>query len=183
MADKALISELTWRSLKMQKDAFPDMPHYIAPDDIATLLRPSTRKDTLRIHVVSLAIMADKEKDFRELLKLIKRRKANIVTIEEGFTSVGNESHLVEQWRLARRKGAAKRGGEAKSKNSEQKFWDGFTKIADRWHLKDTSKVLMKEAGIKHHDTVRVNLGYTRWEWRKLSDAKRARVLKGKCSV
>ena len=78
---------------------------------------------------------------------------------------------------------AASKGGRAKANNSLLKFWAGFSKIADRWHLKDTSKVLMKEAGIKHHDTVRVNLGYTRWEWRKLSDAKRARVLKGKCNV
>ena len=186
MTHKALISELSWRSLKMQKDAFPDMPHFIAPDDLPSLLRPTRRNSGGVIHVLSLAVIADKEKDFRDFLTLVAKRGYGLVSIEEDiglYDGKWPSKKIVELWRKARRSGAAKRGGEAKSKNSEEKFWIGFSKIADRWHLKDTSKVLMKEAGIKHHDTVRVNLGYTRWEWRKLSDAKRARVLKGKCNV
>jgi hypothetical protein len=75
---------------------------------------------------------------------------------------------------------AAKAGGDARSANAQREFWERFSIIKDRWHLEDSSYILMKEAGIGHHDTIRVNLGYTRWEWRKMSDAKRARVLKQK---
>lgn len=184
MADKVLISELTWRSLEMQRQAFPNMPHYVAPDDVATMLRKSTRSDDLHIHVMSLAVIADNEKDFRDFLKLMKERKAYLhADCPIGFyiyVCQWSVDNAVDCWRRARRNGAAKAGGDAKAENSERKFWEGFAKIKDRWHLKDTSKALMKEADIGHHDTVRVNLGYTRWEWRRLSDTKRERVLKQK---
>lgn len=179
MTHKALISELSHRSLKMQRDAFPDMPHYTAPHEIGMVLRPSTRKEQLKLHVVSLAVIADNEKDFRSFIALARKRDV-ILCLEDGLmlNCKAPINHLIDKWKGSRREGAAKAGGDSKSRNSFLKFWDGFSKIKDRWHLNENSKGLMKEAGIKHHDTVRVNLGYTRWEWRKLSDAKRARVLK-----
>lgn len=178
MTDVALISELSHYKLKAQKDEFPDMPHFRVPEDVSTLLRPSQRQGALRVNVLSLAIMADNKEDFIELLALLKKRKVKLITKKEGFTWSGNVPHIVDEWKLARKRGAAKAGGDAKSDNSLLRFWEGFSKIKDRWHLDENSKVLMKEAGIKHHDTVRANLGHTRWEWRSFSDAKRARVLK-----
>lgn len=184
MTDKALISDLTWRSLEMQRKAFPDMPHFVAPDDIPSLLRPTTRNAGFDLHVESLAVIADNEQAFRDFIGLCKKRQMILHVREVGnmFLCKPNLSvdAMVTHWRKARRNGAAKAGGDAKADKSEREFWEGFTKIKDRWHLSVKSKDLLKEAKIGHHDTVRVNLGYTRWEWRRLTDAKRERVLKQK---
>lgn len=183
MPDAALISDLTWRSLEMQKKVFPDMPHFIAPDEIKTMLRPSRRAKTLKIHVLSLAIIADNEKDLAEVVALIYGKNATLKCKETGkeYNRSGkNSCQIGEDWRTARRTGAAKRGGQAKAKKDERMFWEGFNKIADRWHLpakgENASPVLLKEADISRN-TVRAYLGYTREEWQKLSQAKRERIL------
>ena len=178
MTDVALISELSHHKIQAQKAQYPDIPHFIAPDDIPTVLRKSTRRETLHIHVLSLAVVAKDEKNFLEFMKLVKARKASVHAHDHQSYTYPKYGFALRDWKLARRAGAAKAGGDAKSDNSLLRFWEGFSKIKDRWHLDENSKVLMKESGIKHHDTVRANLGHTRWEWRGFSDAKRARVLK-----
>ena len=125
MANKALISELTWRTLKMQKDAFPDMPHFIAPDEIETMLRPSTRTEKINIHVLSLAIIADNEEDFLGFLNLAQKRGIALHTQEEGLEFLFNKKiqyrmeHLVETWKKARKNGASKIGGNISARKKE----------------------------------------------------------------
>lgn len=190
MTLKAYISDLTWRSREHQisniKGALAvDAPEPVIYDglgEIGMMLRPTRRKIKDQIVISSMAVLADNEDHIINVLGLLRQCGAALYAVEENYNWNGGRTTkaAVEVWRAARRNGAAKAGGDKKSENSERKFWGGFSKIKDRWHLNETSKVLMKEAGIKHHDTIRANLGYTRWEWRKLSDAKRERVLKQK---
>lgn len=178
MRDVALISALSYRTLKEQKDEYPNMPHYMAPDEIQALLRPTTRKGDLNIHVISLAIIADKRGDFVEFMKSMPKH-VTVISKEDGKVSRRTSvDKAVRLWGLARKKGASKAGGDARSAKALLDFWQGFSKIIDRWHGDEKSKDLLREADIGHHDTVRVHLGHTRWEWRNFSDAKRERVLK-----
>jgi hypothetical protein len=188
MPDKALISELTWRTLDMQRKALPGMPHYVAPDELGELFRPTTRMEKLRINVVSVAVIADNEKDFREFMSRAKKRGALIIVPSAGlvYPLKKTPDEMVALWRNARREGAAKAGGIAKANKDERLFWAGFSKIADRWHLpakeENASPFLVAEAETSRN-TVRSYLGYTREEWQRLTPAKRERILKGKLHV
>lgn len=134
--------------------------------------------------MMSLGIVANKQKDFETIAKMFNVRAVRVVCLDDSRIKGQHRIHdWTSAWRKARKNGAAKAGGEAKADKSEQEFWERFEKIKDRWHLGETSKSLMKEAGIGHHDTVRANLGYTRWEWRKLSDNQRERILKRKANA
>lgn len=120
MTDKALISELTWRSLKMQKEAFPNMPHYIAPDELPTLLRHTTRKDRLFIHVVSLAVVADNPDDFDNFWRSLPKDSA-VRDLDRG--EVIEASFPIKKakmlWHSARKFGAAKIGGRVSAQKKE----------------------------------------------------------------
>lgn len=183
MVDVALISELSHHTPEAQKKACPKMTYFLAPDDLPNLLRPTQRKEQLNIHILSLACVADNQKDFRTFIAMSCRRGATIICKDTGETySKGNTkiAKLVVAWKAARRRGAAKAGGEAKGSNGARKFWEGFNKIKDRWHLpskpSNLSKKLLKEAKVSRNTIVNYT-GYTRLEWRKLSDATRERVL------
>lgn len=184
MADKAVISELSWRPLEEQQKAFPNMPHFLAPDDLPNLLRPTQRDEGLNIHVLSLACVADNEDEFREFVAGAYRKDATIICKETGETyrrQTRNINRAVDAWKVARRRGAAKAGGDAKGRNGLKAFWDGFCKIKDRWHRPSEphnfSPDLLDEARITRNTAVNY-LGYSRLEWRKLTAAKRERVLK-----
>lgn len=185
MTDKALISDLTWRSLAMQREAFLDMPHFVAPDEIRQLLRPTTRNAKLKIHVVSYGVIADNRADLDEFIKLCKARKVEVVSKEDGTSWHSGQSaaSLIDSWIAARRNGVAKRGGQARAVKLEKEFWEVFPKIADRWHLPakkpNTNKHLLAEIKLSRN-TVRSYLGYTREEWQRLTPAKRERILKRK---
>lgn len=114
MSDKAVISELTWRTLKQQQAELYGMPMFVIPDDMSQLFRPTSRKDCDRLHVVSLGVIADSEKGFRDFLAQAKKRKMHIVSREDDQTFIvnGNCENLVKWWKDARRKGSAKVGGE-----------------------------------------------------------------------
>lgn len=177
MPDVALISNLTYRTLEKQRATYPDFPHFTI-EEIPTMLRQSQRPVHLNVHVLSLACAADTEVDFRAFLKLMKARKAALYSKEEKLVGQkASDNHLVKLWRAARRNGAAKAGGEENAKRAERDFWERFALIKDRWHGVDKSEHLLKEAGIRHHDTVRSYLLHTRWEWRRLTDTKRQRIL------
>lgn len=182
MLNRALISALTWRSLEMQREAFPDMPHFIGPDEIPTMLRASTRRETLNIHVVSLAIPADTAQGFLAFMARLRKRKA-ILHVQELGGTIGRDigtQRLIALWQAARRNGAAKAGGEENAKRAEREFWEGFAKIKDRWHLPakktNASKPLLKEAGTSRN-TAKSYLSYTREEWQRLPETKRNRIL------
>lgn len=178
MSDVALISSHTYRSEELQRATYPDYPHFTITE-IPTMLRPSQRSSKLNVHVLSLACAAETEDSFRKFVRLLKARKAALHSKEDNLTGKNHpEDYLVKLWRKARRNGAAKAGGDARSVKALLEFWEGFCRIKDRWHGDEKSTDLLKVAGIKHHDTVRANLGHTRWEWRRFSDAKRERVLK-----
>lgn len=153
MTDKALISDLTWRTIAMQRKAFADLPCFLIPDDLQSLLRPTTRKEIDRLHVLSLGIIADREKDFREFLAAVKKRKCEIVSREDNQTFVVNENceNIVKWWKDARRNGAAKIGARMSAEKKMQLSAEAADKIRDRWCLpsKDwPTQVLLGEAGI-----------------------------------
>lgn len=180
MPDVALISDLTYRTLEKQRATYPDYPHFMI-NEIPTMLRVSQRVNQLNVHVLSLACAAETEESFREFWKLLKARKATLRSKEEALhvlSTTASIDRVLKIWRTARCNGAAKAGGEATADKSKKQFWKRFTIIMDRWHGADLSARLLKEAGIAHHDTVRSYLGYTRWEWRRLTPPVRERVLK-----
>lgn len=182
MAEKALISKLTWRTLDSQRALFPGMATFEAPDDIKTMLRATQRKSEDKIFVASFGIIADNEKDLRSFGKLCKKRQANICSAEgqKEWRWYNSVNLLADWWREARRNGAAKAGGEATAKKAEEEFWEGFAKIKNRWHLvakgTNASKPLLKEAQTSRN-TAKSYLGYTREEWQRLPETQRNRIL------
>lgn len=181
MTDVAFITAYSWRNKDMQVQALPFGVY--EEHEVSAMLRPTTRKDELRINVLSFACIADNEKDARKFAKLCRDRDASIRSHEENKTWSGKQAlaAFVYLWGKARRVGAAKAGGEAKARKSEQDFWVAFAKIADRWHLPakgaNTSAPLLAEAGTTRN-TVKAYLSYTREEWRRLTQAKRDLILK-----
>lgn len=164
MHHKALISELTWRDLDMQRKAFPGMPHFIIPEDLQTLFRPTRRKDQLKLHVMSVAIIADNEKDFRSFMKNIYAIGAHIETLDEEERAIwpgqGMEA-AVSAWRSARVKGAAKIGARISADRKKASTKECIAKIRDRWPSPSkewSTKALLKEAGLSLN-TVKANLG------------------------
>lgn len=166
MSDKALISELTWRSLEMQKKAFPDAQYFIAPEDIPELFRQTRRGGIVSVSVLSLGIIADTEKTFRDFLSLAKKRGCHLHTIEEeqifefrdGAKSL---EHIVDEWRKARRNGSARIGASISAKNKKEKSAAGIAKIKDRWPQPSgvwPTSVLLDEAGLSLN-TVKAALG------------------------
>jgi len=118
MTDKALISAYTHRTLEKQRANSGDMPVFIIPNDLSQLFRATTRTTIDRFHVESLAIIAEKEDEFREFLAEAKKRKAEIVSREDKQTFIinGNAENLVKWWKDARRKNVSKIGGDLGAK-------------------------------------------------------------------
>lgn len=166
MTDKLLISKLTWRSLDMQKEAFPNIPTFFAPDDIENLFRKTNRNDSIRVHVLSLAVIADNEKDFRDFLFLAKKRGCSLHAIEEQqvfeFNSkFHNFDRVVNEWRKARRNGSARIGAAISAKNKRNRTAAGIARIKDRWPMGSgiwPTRVLLEEAGLSLN-TVKSVLG------------------------
>lgn len=166
MADIALLSELTWRSLEMQRAAYPDYPHFIAPDEIDIMLRPSSRADDLHIHTLSLAVIADCEKDFVGFLKGLKKRKAWLHSKEEEIvfhncTSGRHFDAVVKAWKQARRHGVQKIGGKISARKREADSKEKADLIRDRWPLPNKTwrtPVLLREVDLSYN-TARKFLG------------------------
>lgn len=184
MTDVALISELSHHKIKAQKDEYPDMPHFVAPHEIPTLLRPTRRNGALNIHVISLAVIADEKKDFIAFMEGLPKT-ATVISKNEGW-KIGKATPIKKAtvlWMSARRFGAAKRGGEAKGENAEKKFWESWKILEPRWHLQskgeNANNPLLKEAGISRN-TVKAYLGCTRVDWQGYSNARRQRIIKEK---
>ncbi|CAK9249807.1 unnamed protein product [Sphagnum jensenii] len=164
MSDKALISDLTWRSLDMQRKAFPDMPHFVAPDDLESLFRPTRRNTGANIHVMSLAVVADNEKDFRSFLGLLAKRGCGLVSLEEDIGIYDGKypsKFIVALWREARTKGAAKIGARVSADRKKASTAECIAKIKDKWPLPSkevSTKTLLAEAGLSLN-TVKSHLG------------------------
>ena len=163
MTDKALISELTWRSLDMQRKAFPDMPHFIAPDDITSLLRPTRRKQNLRICVLSLGVIAETEKNFLYILENIRKAKAHIYE-EETRTEYHDDcpiQNVLNAWKVARRDGAAKIGAKISADKKKASTAESIMKIKHLWPLPSKeypTRELLAIADLSLN-TVKANLG------------------------
>lgn len=161
MTEKALISELTWRSLEMQKTAFPDMHHYIAPDETPELLRASSRKDQLHVYVLSIDCIADRENDFRDFIKQMKTRKAVLHSKEENLAIAGatlSVEHMVKAWKAARKAAFQKIGGKISAKLREEESKEAIDKICDRWPMPSKTwrtPVLLREADITYNTAVK----------------------------
>ena len=153
MTDKALISDLTWRTIESQMAAFPDMPTFVVPYDLPSLLRPTTRKAPVNIHVVSLGVMAQTEKGFLELLTSIRKIKAHIIEAETAtdYWPDCPIKNVVNAWKVARRDGSAKIGAKRSAEVKKAKSAEAVAKIKDRWPLPSkewSTAVLLKEAGV-----------------------------------
>lgn len=152
MTDKAVISEHTYRSLESQREALDGMPVFVLPDDLPQLFRATTRPGRDALHVVSLGIIAENEKAFREFLDLARKNKAKIVSQEDGnfWIVPNNVENLVKWWKDARRKGSAVEGGrmgaavlkadvDARLKNLTKEEWtDGAIKnaqLVEKYHV------------------------------------------------
>lgn len=163
MPDKALISNLTYRSLESQREALSGIPFFILPDETNQLFRPTNRKATDRLHVVSLAIIAKDERTFRDFLSKAKERKCEIVSKEDGrtFKLNGNTETLVKWWKDARRSGSAKIGGRISADKKKATTKEAVAKIEGRWPLSSKewpTNVLLAEAGISLN-TAKAHLG------------------------
>lgn len=166
MSDKALISTLTWRSLEMQKKAFPDFSYFIAPDEIGSLFRKTNRKENVRVHVLSLAVIADNEKSFCAFLDEARTRGCWLHSVEEEqifeFDSKAcNLDHIVDEWRKARRSGSAQIGAAVSAKKKRERSAVGIAKIKDRWPQPSgvwPTSILLAEACLSLN-TVKAALG------------------------
>ena len=163
MTEKALVSELTWRTLERQREEMLGLPVFVVPDDLPQLFRPTTRKEPDCFHVASLGILADNEKDFRDFLAKAKKRKAELFSREDSKLYVvnGNCETLVRLWRVARRNGAAKIGANISADRKKAATKEAVAKIADRWPMSSDewpTKLLLAEADISLN-TAKAHLG------------------------
>jgi len=170
MTDKAVISAYTYRPIDQERKDAGDMPVFVLPDDLDYLFRNTTRSGFDVHHVSSLAILAEKEDQFREYLDAAKRIKARIFSREDDreFVINGNIENLVKWWKDARQKGMGKIGGElaAKAKRAA---------VAER--LKDFTKAEWLDGSIKNPQLTKkygVSLGALRayasdkgWGWNR----------------
>ena len=155
MIDKALISNLTWRSLESQREAFSGVPQFTL-EELPSLLRLTQRTEKLKIYVISLAVIASKEKSFLEALTAIRKAGAYIWDKEAGVAYSPTESirNIINAWKVARREGAAKIGASISANSKKAKSAAGVAKIKDRWGMDSKTwptKVLLKEAGISYN--------------------------------
>lgn len=160
MTNKALISTLTWRSLEMQKAAFPDMPHFVAPHEIDMLLRPTRRTEKLVVHVMSLGVVADCLNGFLSFMEKLPK-ECEVRSKEEGFI-IGKKTptnKAVVLWRSARKFGAAKVGGRVSAEARKSKSKEGADRISDRWPQPSVdwpTSVLLKEAGLSYNTAISI---------------------------
>jgi len=152
MADKALISELTWRDMEMQKAAFPDMRHYIIPDDLPFIFRKTQRREKDVFHVMSPAIIADNEKDFKSFVEQAWKLGASIKSQEGDLLHPDRKmKSVIAIWREARKKGTAKIGAKISADRKKARVKEACALIADRWPLPSSehpTKKLLAEADI-----------------------------------
>ena len=187
MTDKAVISEYTYRTLKGQREALgSDMPIFTLPDDLPQLFRQTTRKEDDCLYVESLGVLADTEEKFREFLSLAKKRKVQIVSLEDEqtFAVNGNCENLVKWWKDARRRGSAVEGG---------RIGAAVLKADVAARLKDFTKAEWSDGSIKNaqlYEKYRVSLGAMRryasdkgWGWNRQQAIWRADQRKGNKNV
>lgn len=161
MTDKAVISEYTWRSLESQRKCFSeDIPVFILPYDESALFRLTRRQNTDTLHVISLGIIAENEKDFR---KFMEKARDSFIVSAEGHTinPKSNIENSVALWRDARRNGAAKIGARISADKKKATTKEAVAKIKDRWPLPSKewpTAQLLKEAGISLN-TAKAHLG------------------------
>lgn len=165
MTDKALISELTWRSLEMQQAAFVGMPMYVAPHEISSMLRPTSRNEVDRIFVLSLGCIAGTEGEMRAFLAMAKKRGCRLLSREEGkefpLRCPGDVEAIIKEWKAARRNGIQVIGGKRSAELRRNESLEAAAKIKDRWPQPSKiwpTHVLLKEVG-KSLNTIKSILG------------------------
>lgn len=163
MPDVALISDLTWRSLEMQRKHFSGMQCYVAPDEIQQMLRKTTRKERIHVHVISLGVIADNQNDFIDFWNLLQKRKAFLLIEPENdciLTSFEGAKldDVIKYWRMARKNGVAKIGGQISAAKREDESKIAIAKIKDRWPLPNkewATSVLLKEADLSYNTAIK----------------------------
>ena len=138
------------------------MQMFTAPDDIPVMLRPSLRREELIVHVASIGIIADNEKDIRRFGMLCKARHATVFSHDEKHWLCNQSiNKLVEVWRESRKNGAAKIGARISADRKKAKGKAAADRIADRWPKSSgefPTKALLAEAGISLN-TAKAHLG------------------------
>ena len=157
MGDKIFKSTWTWRKLDDQEAALKDAvldfaaaPRFI-DDERESLLRPTRRAESDRIHVASISCFAKDEDDLREALTLLDKRKAFLHCEEENYirhpgAPIANTVKLFKQSRI---NGSAMIGGRRSAESRKAKVKAGCDKIKDRWPLPSgtwPTRILLAEA-------------------------------------
>lgn len=164
MSIKIYTSDLTWRSKEYQLNVIYSTLHregfvgeaktYEGGGDLEIMLRPTSRKGKHEIVVSSLSVIARYETDFKSILKRIWRTGSTLRGIEEIcflFPGCVSMSSAVDQWKKARRTGAAKQGGIKSAGKRKANSAAAIAQIAARWPLPSKewpTKALLKEAGV-----------------------------------
>lgn len=152
MTDKSVISRYTYRTEESQRKDHAGLPVFLIPEELHLLFRKTNRPTKDRLHVSSLAIIAESEKDFRSFMSEAKERKAVIVSKEDAKTFIingNNIENLVKWWRVARQSGASKigamRSGDLKRKAADERAKD-MTK--EEWYNQNIKNAqLVKKYG------------------------------------
>ena len=161
MSDKALISEYTWRSLEMQKAAFPEMPHYMLPNQESELLRPTRRERKDVFHAMSLAVIAKREPDFRDFVRMVQKIGATIETKDGCIFPHTKMSDAVEVWKIARRSASGRIGAQISADRKRAKSAAGIAFIKDLWPQPSnvySTRELLDKAGVSLN-TAKAHLG------------------------
>lgn len=188
MTVKAFRSTLSWRTLEHQNQVlsshiadWPEVAVYTGEDDFLSIIKPTTRKGNARLYMASLGVLAREEKDFRERMSALIKRKILVTAIEDNTTWDGNSKikEAVEAWRSARMQDAGKRGGAISAAKRKSASETAAKAIKDRWKLSSSeypTKVLLEEVCVSLN-TIKKLLGN-----RPLAQANYRAVLKRKAA-
>lgn len=168
MSEKLVISEYTHRRLGDQRAAHPDKPVFVLPDDLESLLRPTTRKENPTFHCVSLAVLAKDAGDFRDFVDRAWRIGATILSDADGVLVKKHGIVAAEQkWKAARKEGAAMIGAKESARVRADDVRIGCDAIKDEWpqrnfktpELRRRANEAIGKCGMMHYRTIVARLG------------------------
>lgn len=170
MPIKMFQSEWTWRTYYHQDSvmahAVPDfhkVTSYFNAEGLLSICRPTKRTTKDEIWVSSIAVLAPDEKSLKDSIRLLNARGCTVRAVEEGiiFGSPIPVAKCVVAWKEARKKGAAKIGGQKSADIRKANSSEAVSKIKDRWPMSSKewpTKALLREAGISLN-TAKAHLG------------------------
>lgn len=137
MTEYAIISPYTYRTMEDQRKAHKGKSIFVLPDDASALFRPTRRKSERIVHVSSIAVLAKKEKEFRDFI--VKAKASNLKIVddenERTFSIKRDISVLVNEWKYARLQGCSEVGWKRSAKQRKEKSSVDVEKVRALWCL------------------------------------------------